>query len=380
LRAAGAAGGNVLPIKEFIMERDSWSRDVSRRDFMKVCMTASAMLGLPFGMVEQVAAAAMDDGRPAVIWLHFQECTGCSESLLRASHPTVASLLLETISLDYHETLMAGAGHQAEAALHASLKSNHGKYLLVVEGAIPTRQAGIFCKVAGKTALESLQEAAAGAQAIISIGTCASYGGIQASAPNPTGAVGVGDVVKDKPIINLPGCPPNPYNLLSTILYFMTFHKLPELDGMGRPKFAYGRRLHEHCERRPHFDAGRFAQAFGDEGHSQGYCLYKHANCSVNRFNDIGVWPVAVGHPCIGCTEPAILFNTAIADKVQIHEPTPFDSYAPVDLKEKGKGPDPLTTGIVGLAAGSVLGAGAVVARRLPGDNGEQENGHGQAD
>jgi len=370
------------------MHRGSWGRHVSRRAFMRVCVTASAMLGLPFGMAGRLAEAAMDDGRPAVIWLHFQECTGCSESLLRASHPTVASLLLETISLDYHETLMAGAGHQAEAALHDSIKKNHGKYLLVVEGAIPTRQAGIFCKVAGKTALESLQEVAAGAQAIISIGTCASFGGIQAAEPNPTGAVGVGDIIKDKPIVNLPGCPPNPYNLLSTILYFLSFNKLPELDAMNRPKFAYGRRLHEHCERRPHFDAGRFAQAFGDDGHSQGYCLYKlgckgpatYANCSVNRFNDIGVWPVAIGHPCIGCTEPEILFNTAIADKVQIHEPTPFDSYAPVDLKDKGKGPDPLTTGIVGLAAGSAIGAGAVVARRLPGDNGKEEHEHGASD
>lgn len=370
------------------MKRNSLGRDVSRRDFMKVCMTASAMLGLPCGAAESLAAAATDDGRPAVIWLHFQECTGCSESLLRASHPTVATLLLETISLDYHETLMAGAGHQAEAALHDSLKKNHGKYLLVVEGAIPTRQAGIFCKVAGKTALESLQEAAGGAQAIIAIGTCAGYGGIQSAAPNPTGAVGVGDIVKDKPVINLPGCPPNPYNLLSTILYVMTFDKLPELDAMGRPKFAYGRKLHEHCERRPHFDAGRFAQAFGDDGHSQGFCLYKlgckgpatYANCSVTRFNDIGVWPVSVGHPCIGCTEPDLLFNSAIADKVQIHEPTPFDSYAPVNLKEKGKGADPLTTGIVGLAAGSVLGAGAVVARRLPGDSDAQEGSHGPTD
>ena len=348
--------------------------EVSRRDFLRTCITATAMMGLPFGMCEKVIAAVQANKRPSVIWLHFQECTGCSEALLRSSHPTVASLIMDTISLDYHETLMAGSGREAEAALRNSMTANQGRYLLVVEGSIPTAQNGIFCKVAGKTALETLREAAAGAAAIISIGTCASFGGIPSVGPNPTGAVGVRDLIKDKPIVNVPGCPPNPYNLLSTLLYYLTFQRFPELDALGRPKFAYGRKIHEHCERRPHFDAGRFAQAYGDDGHARGYCLYKlgckgpatYANCSVQRFNDVGAWPVSVGHPCIGCTEPDILFKRAIADKVQIHDPTPFDSYAPVDLKEKGKGADPLTTGLVGLAAGAAIGAGVMLAARLP--------------
>lgn len=357
------------------MSKEGLLPGTSRRDFIKTCLAVSAMLGLPFSMVSKVAAAAKaSDNRPAVIWLHFQECTGCSETLLRSTHPTVSSLILDLVSLDYHETLMAGSGHQAEKSLHDSMLANRGNYILVVEGAIPTKDNGIHCKVAGKTALDSLKKAAEGAVAIIAIGTCASYGGLPSVGPNPTGAVGVRDLVKDKPIINLPGCPPNPYNLLSTVLYYATFKKLPELDQMGRPKFAYGRKIHEHCERRPHFDAGRFAKAYGDATHAEGYCLYKlgckgpatHANCSVLRFNDVGVWPVSIGHPCIGCTEPDLLFKTAINDKVQIHEPTPFDSYAPVDLKDKGKGPHPLTTGVIGLAAGAAIGAGVMMAKKLP--------------
>lgn len=367
-------------------EQQLFRSGVSRRDFIKTCMAATAVMGLPFGMVARVVEAAQAPGRPPVIWLHFQECTGCSETLLRANHPTPANLLLDMISLDYHETLMAGSGHQAEKSLHDSMKANHGKYILIVEGAIPTKEHGIYCKVGGKTALESLRSVAAGAAAIISIGTCASYGGIQAASPNPTGAVGVGEIIKDKPIINIPGCPPSPYNLLSTVLYYLTFKKMPELDQMGRPKFAYGRRIHEHCERRPHFDAGRFATAYGHATHAEGYCLYKlgckgpvtYANCSVQRFNEVGVWPVSVGHPCIGCTEPEILFRTAIADKVQIHEPTPFDSYAPVDIKERGTGASPLTTGIIGLAAGAALGAGAMMASKLP--DGEQPAEQSQED
>ena len=361
---------------------------VNRRDFIKTCVTVSAMLGLPFGMVSKVAAAAQkSDKRPAVIWLHFQECTGCSESLLRSSHPTIANLILDMISLDYHETLMVGSGHQAEKSLHDSMTANKGKYILVVEGGIPTKDNGIYCKVGGKTALESLRKAAEGAAAIISIGTCASYGGIQSVGPNPTGAVGVRDIIKDKPIINIPGCPPNPYNFLSTVLYYVTFNKLPDLDNMGRPKFAYGRKIHEHCERRAHFDAGRFAKSYGDTTHAEGYCLYKlgckgpatYANCSVIRFNDGVAWPVGIGHPCIGCTEPDLLFKTAIADKVQIHEPTPFDSYAPVDLKDKGKGPHPLTTGVIGLAAGAAIGVGAMMAKKLP-DGSDKGDDHGKTE
>ena len=361
---------------------DSLRGTVTRRDFMKTCITATAMMGLPFGMHTRVAAAAQANNNPPVIWLHFQECTGCSETLLRSSHPTVSSLILDMISLDYHETLMAGSGHQAEKSLHDSMVANKGKYILVVEGAIPTKENGIYCKVGGRTALESLRHAAEGAAAVICIGTCASYGGIQSVGVNPTGVVGVRDIVKDKPIINIPGCPPSPYNFLSTVLYYLTFKKVPELDNLGRPKFAYGRRIHEHCERRPHFDAGRFAKAFGDPTHAEGYCLYKlgckgpatYANCSVQRFNDVGAWPVSIGHPCIGCTEPDILFKKSIAEKVQIHEPTPFDSYAPVDLKNKGKGPDPLTTGVVGLAAGAALGAGVMLAKNLPGSSDAKED------
>jgi hydrogenase small subunit len=237
---------------------------------------------------------------------------------------------------------MAGAGVQAEEALHASMKENQGKYFLVVEGAVPTAQGGIFCMIGGKTALASLHEAAAGAAAILCIGSCSSFGGIQAASPNPTGAKGVGAIIEGKPIINIPGCPPNPYNFLSTILYYLTFKKFPELDSLNRPKFAYGRRIHEHCERRPHFDAGRFASEYGDEGHRQGHCLFKlgckgpvtHANCSVQRFNDAGVWPVSVGHPCIGCTEPGIVFEMPVAQRVQPHDPTPFAGFATTEITD----------------------------------------------
>ena len=285
---------------------------INRREFMQFCAATATTLGLPTGAEAAIAKAVEKAKRPSVIWLHFQECTGCSESLLRAEHPTLEKLILDVISLDYHETLMAAAGHQAEAARKSAMKANKGKYILVVEGAIPTKQNGIYCKIGGHTAIDLLKECAADAAAVIAIGSCASWGGMPSTIPSiagadssPTGSSGVADVL-GKPVVTIPGCPPNPYNFLATAVHFLTFGKLPDIDQLGRPKFAYGRIIHEHCERRAHFDAGRFALEFGDEGHRKGYCLYKlgckgpetYANCSTIGFGDVGEsnWPVACGH------------------------------------------------------------------------------------
>lgn len=303
-------------------EKNSGIKGIGRRDFLKFCTITAASLGLPLNMGRAIAETIDNPKRPPVIWLHFQECTGCTESLLRATHPTVEHLVLDLISLDYSETLMAGAGHQAEDALHKSIHENEGKFILVVEGSIPTKDDGVYCKIAGKTALSILKEVAPKSAAIVAIGSCASWGGVQSSSPNPTGAKGVGEIIKDKPVVNLPGCPASPYNLLSTVLYYLTLKKLPQLDEMGRPKFAYGTLIHENCERRPHFDAGRFALKYGDAGHKQGWCLFKlgckgpetHANCPVQLFGDVGsnAWPVGTGHPCFGCTEKGIGFEKPI--------------------------------------------------------------------
>ncbi|MDH3330412.1 MAG: hydrogenase small subunit [Desulfobulbaceae bacterium] len=298
------------------MSRHDYGKEVNvkvnRRTFIKGCSMVAAALGLSETMVPKLVEAASSPQRPPVVWLHFQECTGCTESLLRGSHPDIARLILDIISLDYHETVMAAAGHQAEKSLHDTITKYEGKFILVVEGGIPTKDGGIYCKIGGKTAMEILAEVAPKAAAIIAIGTCATYGGIQAAKPNPTGAVGVSDLVKGTPIINVSGCPPNPICFLGTVLHFLTFGKLPRTDQLGRPLFAYGRKIHDQCERRAHFDEGRFAEQFGDKGHLEGYCLYKvgckgpgtFSNCPAVRFNDVGTWPVSVGHGCVGCTEP----------------------------------------------------------------------------
>jgi hydrogenase small subunit len=291
---------------------------------------------------------------------------------LRTSHPAVAELILDLISLDYHETLFAAAGHQAEEVLRRTIEANAGKFVCIVEGSIPTKDNGIYCMIGGRTALDMVKEVADKAAAIIAIGSCASWGGIPSAEPNPTGAKGAPQVLEGKTVVTIPGCPANPYNLLGTVLQFVTFGTLPALDDKARPKFAYGRVIHEDCPRRPHFDAGRFAQQFGDQGHREGYCLYKlgckgpstHANCSLQHFGEVvGAWPIGIGHPCVGCTEQAMLWRVPIHETVQVEHLTPPDAFPPIDADHRGV--SPVATGVAGLVGGALIGAGIMAGKKL---------------
>lgn len=359
--------------------RHLFSSGVTRRDFLQLCsilmVTAPAGLALTkTNSIEKLAATIGGAPRPSVIWLHFQECTGCTETLLRTSAPDVGHLILDVISLDYHETLMAAAGDQAEKALQTAMKKNAGKYVLVVEGSIPLKDDGVYMEVGQKRGIDVLKTAAADAAAIIAIGSCASWGGVQSSGPNPTGAVGVDSIIKDKPIINLPGCPPNPYTLLAVVLEYATMGKLPALDSQKRPLFAYSRVIHDSCPRRAHFDAGHFALAFGDEGHRKGWCLFKlgckgpltHASCATRNFNELpDVWPIGIGAPCVGCTEKTVGFEMPTFQLVDLHSipATAPDTYAPV-YTAQGKA-SPVATGVAGLIGGALVGAGLVASRKL---------------
>jgi hydrogenase small subunit len=357
-----------------ILQASPPASGLARREFLRrACVIAAATIGLPKAAAASFFEETVVKGKkPSVIWLHFQECTGCTESLLRTEHPPLDDLILDLISVDYHETLFVAAGHQAEAAKQAAMKANAGKYILVVEGAIPVKDNGIYCKVGGKTAIESLTECAANAGAIIAIGSCASWGGVPSAGPNPTGASGVNEILKDKTVVTIPGCPANPYNFLGTALQFATFGTLPELDNKGRPKFAYGRTIHEDCPRRPHFDAGRFAEAFGDEGHRNGYCLYKlgckgpvtYANCSLKAFGEVdGAWPIGIGHPCFGCTEEGVGFNIALHTTVPIDRPTPSTTFAQANTG--GGKLSAAATGVGGAILGGVMTAGYKFSKQL---------------
>jgi hydrogenase small subunit len=362
------------------------SGSIDRRSFIQVMTMAAAAVGLGSSVAARMAEAAAMGLKPSVIWLHFQECTGCTESLLRTAHPALSELILDLVSLDYSETLLAAAGMQAEEALHAAMKRHEGKYVCVIEGAIPTKDDGIYCKIGDRTALEIVKDVADKAGAIIAIGSCASWGGIPSADPNPTGATGAPQVLQGKAVVSLPGCPANPYIFLGTALQFVTMGTLPALDDKGRPLFAYGRTIHEHCPRRAHFDAGRFVQHYGDDNHRLGYCLYKlgckgpetHASCSTLHFGEVDdAWPIGLGHPCFGCTEQKLAFRVALHDTVDIERPTPPDTYP--SIREPQGHVGAIATGVAGLAAGALLGAGFRFGRKLDADTGTgPESGTGK--
>ena len=245
----------------------------------------------------------------SVIWLSLSECTGCTESLLRNEVPGIDSLLLEFISLDYHDVLMADFGYGAREKLQKALK---GEYILVVEGSVCVEEEFFATFGAeGMSGKEELKHIAEHALMVFGVGTCASFGGVQAAAPNPTRTESIERLI-NREVVNIPGCPPSDINIVVTLMYAMLFKRAPELDALHRPLWAYGKSVHDSCERKAKFESGDFVQSFDDENMKAGYCLYKvgckgpyaYNNCPKVKFNSKTSWPIAAGHGCIACSEP----------------------------------------------------------------------------
>lgn len=289
---------------------ESAKNGISRRDFLKFCTSMAALLGLEASGVAQVVKALETKSRLPIIWLHLQECTCCSESFIRTSHPILADLLFDQISLDYTETLMAPSGEQAEKSLRDTMAQYKGEYILMIEGSIPTKDEA-YCCIGGRSAKQIVDEAATGAKAVVAWGNCASAGCVQAAYPNPTGAKPVHRIIKGKQVVNVQGCPPIAEVMAGVIVHLLTFNTIPQLDSLGRPKAFYSRRVHDTCYRRANFDAGLFVESFDDENAKRGYCLYKvgckgpntYNSCGIIKWNEGVSYPIQSGHPCIGCSE-----------------------------------------------------------------------------
>jgi quinone-reactive Ni/Fe-hydrogenase small subunit len=347
---------------------------ISRRTFLKWVSATTALLMLPPKFEPLVAKAAAVTNRIPVIWIEAQSCTGNSEALLRAAGPTIDELIFNVISLEYADVLMAASGFQAEQRLQDTIKAYRGKYILIVEGSIPQGLNGAYGTIgpAGTTFIERIQQTADGAAAVIAVGACAFYGGVGGANPNPTGAVGVSQVVKGKPIVNIPACPMNPANLMGTILHYALTGNVPALDNQLRPTFAFGYRIHDNCERRAHFDAGEYVQQWGDLGARNNFCLYKMGckgpmtfnNCSIIRYNEGVNWPIGAGHGCIGCSEldfwDRYAFERPIAN-ADISAPGLFGFGVEGSVDRLGVGL--LTAAAAGIALHAVL-TGAAARRR----------------
>lgn len=290
---------------------------ISRRRVLKFCTALASLFALPAGSAPLLAEHLLKASRPSLIWLSFQECTGCTESFSRSHAPTLESLIFDHLSLDYHHTLQAAAGEAAEAARREAMENSYGRYLLVVDGAIPVADGGVYSTIAGQSNLQLLQECIGGAKAVIAVGSCAAFGGLPAASPNPTGASGVDSLmqigtVERRPLINLPGCPPIPIVLASVLAHLLIFDHFPTLDALRRPLSFYGNTVHERCPRYHFFEQQKFAERFDDAGARAGWCLYRlgcrgpitRNACSVYKWNEGTSSPIDAGHPCLGCSEP----------------------------------------------------------------------------
>jgi quinone-reactive Ni/Fe-hydrogenase small subunit len=289
------------------------------KEFNRWVSMVTASMHLHPGYEETVKEAVTQLNKIPIIWLELADCSGNSEGFIKSAHPKIDDLILNYISLDYHELLMAASGDQSEAALSEVITRDKGKYILIVEGAVPMGLEGKFLRIGpkGETGVELLRRVSANAAAVMAVGSCAYDGGVVAAEPNPTGAVGVAEALGRDDIINLPGCPVNPINIVGTLLHYIMFDEFPKLDAKNRPEWAYGFRVHDNCERRGHYDLGEFVLEWGDEGAKKGWCLfemgckgpYADLNCSLVKFNDGTSWPVQAGHGCFACGQGKIAFD-----------------------------------------------------------------------
>jgi hydrogenase small subunit len=253
-----------------------------------------------------------------VVWLQASTCSGCSVSILNATAPRISDLVLSEVipgrhvNLRFQATVMAGAGEPVVEILEGVPKEEPGRYLLVVEGSIPTSDGGVFGTLAEAPMVERVVSLAKYAQAIVALGTCAAFGGMFAAAPNPGGCTGVRSLLDehgvDTPLVNVPGCPPHPDWFIGTVATVLVGGlSAVEVDDLGRPLRFFGQLIHENCPRRAYFDEGKFAAHLSDEG-----CLYElgckgtitHADCPLRRWNGGTNWVIGSGAPCNGCTEP----------------------------------------------------------------------------
>ena len=315
-------------------------RGMSRRAFLKFSAAMAAALALPPAYAPRIAAAVESAPRLPVIWLRGQACGGDTEAFLQAADPTVPELVLDLLSIEYHDALMTASGEAAVAARTAAMARYPDGYLAVVEGAIPSADAAMACTVGGIAFGDVVREVCGGAAATIAVGSCAFDGGAPGADRGPTHAVGVeeaaGDAVRDGRLVNLPGCPVNVVNLTATIVHYLTFKELPPVDAKRRPLFAYGNLLHNQCERRGHYEFGEFALAWGDEGAQKGWCLYKlgckgpetFANCPTALYAEGTSWAIKAGHGCIGCTMPGFWDSMGPAYQ-RLPAPIPFAANVP---------------------------------------------------
>ena len=327
-----------------------FEKEISRRDFTKLCGGAAAVGAAAFvipswdNIDKKELANALKSTN--VIWIQASGCSGCSVSTLNyyniENKTDIGSVVLggadelkdNFVNFRFQPTLMAGQGYVAMQSLNDAAQK---PFVLVVEGGIPLKDDGFYAEVGmdstnthGITILEHMKELAPKAVAIIALGSCATWGGVPAAKPNPTEIQNIDDFVKQQkinvPVINIPGCPSHPdWLLLSIATILIDGLDALELDKLRRPKAFFWRTCHDQCPRRGQFRSAKFATHLSSpEG-----CLYllgcrapeAHGDCPSRTWNNKGRWCVDCGAPCIACTEPSFPDNGPLYLKMNLWNP-----------------------------------------------------------
>jgi len=289
-------------------------KKLNRRQFLKLCTASAAAAGLSQMWVPAIAEAFKKSvaGDPPIIWLQGLACNGCSTSMINTADPGMRELLTEIINISFHLGFIGMAGGDLVDSLRQTSAKHKGKFILVVEGALPKAANGAY-NVFGEdstgrkiTLTELLADLGKQAKTVVAVGSCASFGGIAAAEPNPAECMGLEKFIDVKKVLNVPGCPPHPDWIVGTLSHLLLFG-MPEQDMYGRPALFFEGLIHNNCPRRQYFDNSIFAKQFGDEG-----CLLQlgckgplaHGDCPTRLWNGVSSWCVGANAPCIGCTDP----------------------------------------------------------------------------
>lgn len=305
---------------------------ITRRSFFRYCTLSAATLGLCHTKLGLLREALANPAAPSVVWLIGSACCGCSVSFLNrlsdvpGQPADVADVVANAINLVFHPVIMGAAGETSVAALKRATAG--GNFVLVLEGAVPTKFNGHPCVVwnyhgQDVTFQQAVQELVPKALATVCVGTCASFGGIPASGSNPTGAMGVKQFT-GRSTINISGCPANPDWVVWAIVQLLTSTPVT-LDADGRPSDLYTKGftgateaaiIHDKCPRNPGNTGTPLANDYGEDGH----CLemlgcrgpFTKSRCN-GQWNGIGGrmpsqahpghWCIGVNAPCQGCVE-----------------------------------------------------------------------------
>lgn len=338
---------------------------LTRREFLKICMSTALSVSLADQLMPVMRQAFAESklAKPPVIWLELGSCTGNSISLDNAVNPTLYQVMADMIDLRYNWLLNVGQGEQAVHAIMDTVEKESGKFWLVIEGSVMTADNGRFNHIFMRgnelvTGMAALKEFAPKAKHIIAVGTCACFGGPSAAYPNPAGAKGVWEVIR-QPVINIPGCPIHPDWVTGTFSHLIMYG-LPELDSYNRPKMFFGQTIHDSCQRRQQFEDGIFASFPGGSG-----CLLRvgckgpitHADCPKRQWNHYVNWPVRAGAPCIGCANPGFPDSTM---PFYNHLPDVQTPMGAINIKKFGAA----AAGLGAAAVGAYLITG-VIAKRV---------------